>query len=188
MQTAEVWVSFAPLCSLRFHPQMFVVFKLLMVLTKAWEKVKAHGWERDNCKLYILCFEILTPLLCLSWQLQVKDLKFPITAGRNAKGSRTRKSNFLSEGVFCEEGHLLFLQHCIPFEYAILVKSPCGENQAFNAVYMSVVFLICFKTNQIHTSTPLLGVFSSKLQWTKNTVWNPWCFWRHKLPFNQSAS
>jgi len=149
MQTAEVWVSFAPLCSLRFHPQMFVVFKLLMVLTKAWEKVKAHGWERDNCKLYILCFEILTPLLCLSWQLQVKDLKFPITAGRNAKGSTTRKSNFLSEGVFCEEGHLLFLQHCIPFEYAILVKSPCGENQAFNVVYMSVVFLICFKTNQI---------------------------------------
>lgn len=71
MQTAEVWVSFAPLCSLGFHPQMFVVFKLLTVLTKAWDKAspmpaKAQGWERDNCKLYILCFEMLTPLLCLS--------------------------------------------------------------------------------------------------------------------------
>ncbi len=37
-QTAEVWVSFAPLCSLGFHPQMFVVFKLLTVLTKAGRK------------------------------------------------------------------------------------------------------------------------------------------------------
>lgn len=40
-------------------------------IDKSWEKAspmpaEAHGWERDNCKLYILCFEILTPLLCLS--------------------------------------------------------------------------------------------------------------------------
>jgi len=44
---------------------------------------------------------------------------------------------------------------------------------------------------QIHKSTPLLSIFSLKLQWTKdslkNTVWNHWCFWRHKLPCNQSG-
>lgn len=39
-------------------------------IDKSWEKaspmpVKAHGWERDNCKLYILCFEMITPRLCL---------------------------------------------------------------------------------------------------------------------------
>ncbi len=71
MQTVEVWVSLAPLCSLGFHPQMFVVFKLLTVLTKASPMpVKAHRWERDNCKLYILCFEMINPRLCLSWQLR----------------------------------------------------------------------------------------------------------------------
>jgi len=55
-------------------------------------------------------------------------------------------------------------------------------------LFVNVVFLICFKTNhvQIHKPTPLLSVFSLKMQWTKdtlkNTVWNCWCFWRHKLP------
>jgi len=46
----------------------------------------------------------------------------------------------------------------------ILLKSPCGENQVFNVVY--VVFLTCFKKNhvQIHKSTPLLSILSLKLQ------------------------
>jgi len=37
-------------------------------------------------------------------------------------------------------------------------KSPCGENQAFNVVY---VFLMCIKTNhvQLYKSTPLLSIF-----------------------------
>jgi len=45
-------------------------------------------------------------------------------------------------------------------------------------------------TNQIHKPTQLLRILSLKLQWTKdslkNAVWNPWCFWRHKLHCNQS--
>jgi len=43
-----------------------------------------------------------------------------------------------------------------------------------------------FKTNhvEIHKSTAFLSIFSLKLQWT--TFWNRWCFWRHKLPCNQS--
>jgi len=59
----------------------------------------------------------------------------------------------------------------------------------FNVVYVYGVCLKCFKTNyvQIHESTtPLLSIFSLKLQWTRNTVWNRWCFWRQKLPCNQS--
>jgi len=63
-----------------------------------------------------------------------------------------------------------------------------GENQAFNGVYVYVVFLICFKTN--HVKFISCQHCSLKLQWTKdslkNTVWNRWCFWCHKLPCNQS--
>jgi len=49
---------------------------------------------------------------------------------------------------------------------SILLKSPCGENQAFNFVYVYVMFLIWFETNhvQIHKSTALLSILSLKLQ------------------------
>jgi len=42
--------------------------------------------------------------------------------------------------------------------YCTHLKSPCGENQAFNFV----VFLICFEINhvQIQKSAPLLSIFS----------------------------
>jgi len=71
------------------------------------------------------------------------------------------------------------------------LRPPCGES---HVVYMSMwCFLKCFKTNnaQIHKSTPLLSIFSLKLQWTKDSLKNQfrnrWCFWRHKLPCNQSV-
>jgi len=39
-------------------------------------------------------------------------------------------------------------------------------------------------------STPLLSIFSLKLQWTKDSLkyafWNRWCFWCHKLLCSQS--
>jgi len=43
----------------------------------------------------------------------------------------------------------------------IHLMSPCGENKAFKCcLYVYVVFLVCFKTNQvyIHKSTALLSI------------------------------
>jgi len=70
-----------------------------------------------------------------------------------------------------------------------------GVVKVFNVVYVYVGFLIWFKTNhvQINKSTPLLSIFLLKTAVNqskdslKNTVWNHWCFWRHKLPSNQSS-
>jgi len=52
--------------------------------------------------------------------------------------------------------------------------------------------LIRFNTHRVCVDkwTALLSISSLKLQCTKdslkNTLWNRWCFWRHKPPWNQS--
>lgn len=125
MQTAEVWVSFAPLCSSGFHPQMFVVFKLLTVLTKAGRKpLQCQLKHMDGKGTIANC--ISCALKCLPHcfvsldSSKVKDLKFPITAGRNARGSNTRKRTFWMRACFEKK---LFCSIML-FEYAIVLKRP----------------------------------------------------------------
>jgi len=136
-----------------------------MVLYKwchKWKMKHKHKWKHHFCSC---------PTTVVSMLRYVKWFFYNIVI---LHGLVLHNFPLLSKlSLFLISSHLVCVLLC---SFASILNVPMWWKSSFKCfLYAYVAFLMCFKTNHVQMSTPLLRIVSLKLQCTKdslkNTVW-----------------